>query len=258
MVYTNYPDIDSMLDVMFKFLKKNDLKSSAIISPPEYFYGYYFANVFDRHFSRGMKGASGVVRRDICYENAPLLLKKTFYVWDPKAAFDNMLICGNNEIFKNVIPLARELNPDAVYLLTDEMECKELLNDDTSGLKVFLPSVYDPGNEKEANKVFRANFNKTYGYFPEVWAAQGYDTLNLIAATMKEANSTSPMKLSDTLWHKNMKFTGNVSTAPYIAFDEDGLLTAAAPIIKYPAKDGFKVLKTLDIKDMEKTEAPAK
>ena len=136
------------------------------------------------------------------------------------------------------------------------MECKELLEDDTNGLKVFLPSIYDPDNEKEANKTFRANFNKTYGYFPNVWAAQGYDTLNLIAAAMRETKSTSPMRLSDILWQ--MKFAGNVSTAPFIAFDEDGLLLNAAPVIKYPAKKGFKVLKTLDIKDMENTEAPAK
>lgn len=256
MVYTNYPDINSMIDVMFKFLKKNNLKSTAIISPPEYYYGYYFANAFDRHFSGGMTGAGRVVRRDLCYENAPLLLKKTFRVWDPRTAFDNMLICGNNEIVRNVIPLARELSPDAVYLLTDEMERRELFEDDLGGLKVFLPSVYDPGNEKEANKAFRENFNKVQGYFPEVWAAQGFDTLNLIAAVMKKTASTVPGRLSYELWNNKMKFTGNVSSAPYIAFDDDGLLIGSDPVIKYPVKDGFKVLKSLDIKDMEKTEVP--
>lgn len=248
MVFTNYPDINTILKVMYNFLKINNLKSTAIISPPEYFYGYYFANSFDSNIPRDLLGTAGVVRRDLCYEYAPHLLRKTFRIWDPKAAFDNMLICGGRSIVKNVIPLARELNPNSIYMLTDEMEVKDLLEAEIGNLKIFLPSVYDQKSDKEANKIFRENFNKTFGYMPGIWAAQGYDTFNVIAAAMKKTESTSPAKIVDTLYY--MKYTGNVSTAPYIAFDGDGQLIGAEPVMKYPRNGEFKVLKSLNVQEM--------
>lgn len=248
MVFTNYPDIDTILKVMYDFLKINNLKSTAIISPPEYHYGYYFANAFDSHIQRDLMGTTGVVRRDICYESAPQLIKKTFKVWDPKATFDNMLICGGPEIVKNVIPFAAELNPESIYMLTDEMEIKELTQAEIGKLKIFLPSVYDRSSEKKANKLFCENFKKSFGHMPDIWSAQGYDTLKVIAAAMKEAKTTVPSKLTEALY--KIKYTENVSTAPYIAFDDSGQITGSAPVIKYPENGEFKVLKNLDLKEM--------
>ena len=246
MIFSNYPDPQDFVDVMYKFLVCNQLKNSAIVSPSEHYYGYNFANTFDRQISRDPQGLTGVVRRELCYENEPYLLEKIFRSWDPKVSFDNMLICGNKDIVKNVVPLAGKLNPHAIFLLSDEIDNKIIKDVNTNGLKIFFPSVYDQDSPKSSNKNFCASFYQTYKVLPDSWAAQGYDTVNVLVAAMKAAKSIVPNKIANALY--DIKFYNNVSTAPYIAFDRNGLLQNAIPVIKYIDQGEPKVLSDFKLK----------
>ncbi len=59
------------------------------------------------------------------------------------------------------------------------------MKDDAVGL--FSSSQWTSGIDNEANRRFVADFEQAYGYVPSLYAAQGYDAAQLIAAGVKAA-----------------------------------------------------------------------
>jgi branched-chain amino acid transport system substrate-binding protein len=243
-VFTSYPNAREEIKTMYDFLLANNLKSTVIMSPPEFSYGYYFANAFDRYLARSATGKTGVIYRQILYSNinpeVSMKLFKSVY------AFDNVLIAGEIPMIGYVIELFKRSGESSVFMVSDEAETSSFAKlDACKGVKIYFPSIYDPDSEKSTVKDFKEYYKKKYGILPDVWAAQGYDTLNMLAAAMKEAKSTVPEKIAEAL-HK-IKFTGNVSTLEYISFNQEGEIGASKFVIKYLENGEFKVLRNLKI-----------
>ena len=246
-VFVNFPNIRQLLNVIYNFLEINGLKYILVISSTEFHYGYYFSNAFER-FS---VGEIHVLYRQIMSLNSDIkqvLDLNRIEVFKKMNKFDGVLLgTGNEKMLKEIIGYLQELHFIPVCVFNDEMERKEIAKlKMTENIRAYLPSTYDPDSDKPAVKQFKDIYKKKFGEFPDTWAAQGYDTMKVLAAAMKSAHSTVPFKVATEL-HK-IKYTENVTTAPYLEFDQAGELSSGQPIMKYIEDGQFKVLRNMKMK----------
>ena len=66
---------------------------------------------------------------------------------------------------------------------------------------VVVASIFNPLNTRPEVQWFIQNYQKKHGSLPTNWAAQGYDSVKLLAEAMKKANSTEPDRIAAVL-HK--------------------------------------------------------
>jgi branched-chain amino acid transport system substrate-binding protein len=66
---------------------------------------------------------------------------------------------------------------------------------------VLVPQLYDPDAPSPQNQAFVRDFQTQYGRAPDLWAAQGYDALMLIAKAAAVAGSAHPHDLALTIRH---------------------------------------------------------
>ena len=64
---------------------------------------------------------------------------------------------------------------------------------------VIVASIFNPMYTRPEVQWFVQNYQKKYGSLPSKWAAQGYDSVKLIAESMKKANSTDPDQIASVL-----------------------------------------------------------
>lgn len=105
----------------------------------------------------------------------------------------------------------------------------------------YFSSLYfsDAGDkDTEANKAFVAKFKETFGQRPDVFAAQAYDSFNLMINAIKNAKSTDSEKIKEAL-ENTSDFNG---VAGGIKFDEHHNPVKDAVIIEW--KDGKQAFKT--------------
>ena len=71
----------------------------------------------------------------------------------------------------------------------------------TAGDGTIVPSFYRPREDSKQQNAFVAAYQRTYGKMPDQHAAQGYDSMNLLAYGIQNAKSTHPKALSSSLHH---------------------------------------------------------
>ncbi len=243
LVFVNFPSITEFADKVSNFLKKRKIASVAVLSPSEYNYGYFFCNAVDCVMKRDIAGSTGVVARKVYYQpiNRDLIFS-AMKLWEDNIKYKSMLIGGNLEATKTILNVARNLKVNPVFILSDEMEKQQLAESkEIKGLKIFLPSVYNADSPKPQVKKFRKLYKKHFRNEPTVWSAQGYDTLMVLAAAMKNAKSTVPAEVAASM--QKIIYRNNVSAASTISFNENGELKNCKIIMKYPENGTFKVVK---------------
>ena len=243
MVFANYPPIKKVITAMYSILDKKDLKSSVIISPSEFQPGYHFANAFDSYMSRTPTGEKGILYREIIHPNSPpSLIQNALDICSSFGVFDSLLACGDLELVQDVIRHAGKLEKKPVCFLSGEMEIDGIAQfPECKDIEVYLPSTYDPDLDKPAVEGFKKNFQAEFNRAPDVWAAQGYDTLKVIASAIVLAESSNPTAIAEALFI--LKYEDNVSVAPHISFSDKGELSSGNLIMKYPEDGVFKVLR---------------
>jgi branched-chain amino acid transport system substrate-binding protein len=63
----------------------------------------------------------------------------------------------------------------------------------------IVASHFHPDVPRPEVKHFIAAFQEKYGVLPDVWAAQGYDAVNLLASAMEKGTTTIPHKVAEVL-----------------------------------------------------------
>jgi branched-chain amino acid transport system substrate-binding protein len=99
------------------------------------------------------------------------------------------------------------------------------------GTVVF--SLFNKDDPRTAVADFNVRFKDKFGKLPDSTAAQGYDTLNLLAQAMTRAQSVQPMQVANAL--RNTK--GWLGVTGQHTFDEKGDLVAK-PLSKMIVKNG--------------------
>lgn len=131
---------------------------------------------------------------------------------------------GNLDNFIDVGADMRNVQVDAIFLISWPETSSKMINDlrdmgvtapligsftldskhfaqsvGEKGNGLVVPTTYNLFSAHPANDQFVRAFRKRYGYAPDVWAAQAYEAVNLVAYTMKEANSTVPANIAEEL-----------------------------------------------------------
>lgn len=220
--FFTYPPSAAGLAAIRAFMRQEALKAVAILSPADLYYGHYFCNAFDRAMPRDTFGQAGVMDR-VVYTRPlnPAFIEQTFRFWQGIISYDTLLLSGDAQAAALVCDAARQMEDPPAIILTEETTHHQLAAlAIPDNLQVHLLSAYDPRDPKPANTEFIACYREAYGAAPDWLAAQGYDTLNVLAAAMAAASSAVPARVAAAL--RDLKYTQNVSAAPRITFDEFG------------------------------------
>jgi len=132
--------------------------------------------------------------------------------------FDAIFLAGYSKEAGQIIAQAREKGIQAPFLGGDGLDSPDLVEGQPEAVAgTMVLSVFHPDNPQPAVQKFDKVFQDKYGHLPDAWAAQGYDTLKILAHAIESAGSSSPQKVADSL--KKMRnwqgVTGNHSFDGY-------------------------------------------
>lgn len=132
------------------------------------------------------------------------------------------------------IAQARALGLDMPIIGADGLDSAELwqiAGQAAEGVIIF--SVFHPGASRTAVRTFVKDFKARFNQTPDVWAALGYDTVQLLAHAVQETGNTAPRQLAGTL-RRLQNWSG--VTGP-MAFSASGDLKYK-PIVRKVVRDG--------------------
>jgi branched-chain amino acid transport system substrate-binding protein len=119
----------------------------------------------------------------------------------------------------NILRQKKELGIKARILSTYGFYDPQILEQgkDAAEGSVFTAPTYDPDNPNPAIKNYVTSFQSTYGEKPDIWSAQAYDAMNIIALALQSGARTGPQIRDEIAKVKNFDgVSGNTS------FDEKG------------------------------------
>lgn len=162
-----------------------------------------------------------------------------------KLDFDLIFIAGNAADAGYFIAQARRAGMAQQILGSDGIISSDLwriAGDLANGIHVI--SYFHPEEERPQVQQFVQDFEQSYGVRPDVWAAQAYDAVKLLAYAIETAGSTAPEKVAAVL--QNTTDWPGV-TGPH-TFNADGDVISK-PIILTVAQDGrFNYLESFEKK----------
>ncbi len=94
----------------------------------------------------------------------------------------------------------REMGVDKPILGNDSFNHSTFIKTAGEAAKnTIIPSIYKPDENNPTNQNFMQRYSKKYKKKPDYHAAQGYDSVMLLAAAIERADSTIPSLLASTL-----------------------------------------------------------
>ena len=114
--------------------------------------------------------------------------------------FDVVLLALNMPEGADFIRELRDLNQDVGIVSADGLDVDsfiEALGNDAEG--VAIATTYSPYNNTPELERFTQEYQDKYDELPDVWAIQGYESLQLIVQAIRKTNSYSPAALADYL-----------------------------------------------------------
>ncbi len=153
--------------------------------------------------------------------------------------FDAMLLALNMPEGGDYIKALRAMNKDAAILSADGLDVEnfiDALGPDAEG--VVIITTYSPWNEQAKLKQFTKRYQEKYNEEPDVWAIQGYESLQVIAHAIRQTESYSPAVLADYL--RNMEPWQSISGE--IGFNEYGEIEGRGIYKKMVADGQFEYI----------------
>ncbi len=114
--------------------------------------------------------------------------------------FDAVFLAGLLPLAGKFIKQARDTGINVPFIVSSNLDSPELLSvagDAAEG--VIVPTVFNPGYPSRVTRDFVKRFEAKFGVPPDIWAAQGYDGIRLLAHAIEESYSTVPVILASTL-----------------------------------------------------------
>lgn len=118
--------------------------------------------------------------------------------------FDAVLLALNMPEGGNYIKTLRTMNKDVDIICADGLDVSSLIKElgkDAEG--IVIATTYSPDQQRPELNNFTQKYWEKYHQAPDVWAIQGYDSLQVIAHAIKQTNSYSPVVLADFLRQMN-------------------------------------------------------
>jgi branched-chain amino acid transport system substrate-binding protein len=158
-------------------------------------YGRGLGNVFEMH--AGKEGIAIVDR--VSYSDGESDFAPFLTHWG-ELDFDAVFVAGTNPEVAYFVERVRRLGVTQPILggegpTTDDLW--EIAGEAAEG--TITAAYFHPDDPRPEVRRFKADFQERYGVPPDVWAAQGYDAVYLLAHAMETAGSTVPEEVADAL-----------------------------------------------------------
>ena len=195
-------------------------------------YGTGLANAFEKECE-----LLGIAVEDrLAYDSfsGRRVFRKDLMYWEDHFNFDAIFVAGAVPQAAVLIRQARALGIEVPMFGGDGLDTPELIAGAGGAAKgTFVGSTFRADDPRPEARAFQAAFLEEYGKPPDAEAAQGYDTVMVLAQAMREADSTAPDDVAAAL--RTMPPWSGV-TGEY-AFDDKGDLLDREILIKV-VRDG--------------------
>ena len=199
-------------------------------------YGRGLARAFEKQFEK----TGGTIIDTISYDSLSDAgyFRKSLTTWRDNFSFDAIFLAGTVPQAAEFISEAGKLGIKVPVMGGDGLLSPDLW--ETGGNRAegtIVAAFYNPDDPKPMVQQFNRAFRKKYKRLPDDDAAQGYDAVKLIAASIKKAGTTVPCKIADALrlTKNQMGVTGSHT------FNERGDVINKAIIIKVVRNNKFEI-----------------
>lgn len=113
--------------------------------------------------------------------------------------FDALYLSAGTESGALILQQMRELGLEQPVIGSDDLnggELKELSG--KAGDRTIVPTIYSSDTDSISNQDFLEDFEQTFKSPPNQNAAQGYDSINILANIIKRAGTTEPLVVATT------------------------------------------------------------
>lgn len=132
---------------------------------------------------------------------------------------DAVLLALNMPEGASFIRQLRQINPDAAVISADGLDVADFIDELGQNAEgAVIVTTYSPYDSRSQLEGFTQKYQAKYHEQPDVWAIQGYESLQLIAHAIDETKSYSPAILAEYM--RQMKPWPTVSGA--VSFNENG------------------------------------
>ena len=136
--------------------------------------------------------------------------------------FDAILLAGLMPNTAKFIRQARDMGVAVPIIGGYEMDSPKLFSiAGRTAEGIFAPTVFNSNRSYQVTRKFTSNFKIIHGVLPDIWAAQGYDAVQLLAHVIRETTGVVPIELASTL---RILENWNGVTGKY-SFELDGGIT---------------------------------
>lgn len=236
LVFRNIPNDRQVASQLAEFSRENDLERIIVLNKDDEF-GRSLANAFENR-SRQI-GVNVVDRRSYDFTTGVPQFRRMIKEWQDYYQYEAIFLAGVVPQAAEFIKLAREMGMDNTILGGDGLDSPQLWEiggDAVNG--VIVGTYFHSEQSGEKIREFVQAFEASYGYQPDVWAAQGYATLKLLAKGMREAESTVPRQVAQAL--RNMQPFQSI--LGHTEFDENGDLVQRSITSKVVRNQQFEYL----------------
>jgi len=184
---------------------------------------YYIKNDYGRGLANAFEDRAGEVRITIADRlSYDAISNKEFRIalakWK-EFEFDAIFLAGSTPHGADFISEAREMGVTVPILGGDGLDSSQLWEIAGKAAEgVIVASHFHPDIPRSEVQDFVRAFQERYGLLPDVWAAQGYDAVKVLAHAMEKAGTTVPGKVAEVL-HSTKDWPGVTGLH---TFDENG------------------------------------
>jgi len=197
LVFRNIPNSNQKSAQMAVFCLDQGFERMLVLNEDNEF-GRSLANAFENR--AGEIGLNVVDRRSYDFTTGRTQFTRMIESWKNFYQFDAIFLAGVVPQAAEFIVMAREMGVDVPIVGGDGLDSPQLWEiggDMVDGVIVGTYFHYQQPGEK-AQKFVQA-FREKYGFNPDAWAAQAYDTLHVLARGMQEAGTTRPAAVAEAL-----------------------------------------------------------
>lgn len=201
-------------------------------------YGTGFANEFEKY---GEAIGLNIVDR-LSYDSfaAEREFGKDLKYWKDNFRFDTIFLAGTLPQAALFIKEARKIGIKVPIVTGAGLDSKRLLKIAGKAANgTFVGTLFQPGNTTPQTKTFVKKYFQKYHMLPNNAAAQGYDTIMVLAYAMKNARSTVPDQVAKALRNLD-KWRGPIAKS---SFDKNGDIQGGTISLKLVKNGTFKFFK---------------
>lgn len=205
-------------------------------------YGRGLANAFER---QAMLTGQNIVDRVSGYKDSADMMRIASK-WKTLDT-DLIMVATRADEGTTFVKAIQAAGMDTTIFGGDALDSAEFAQGGRSVEGTIVASVYDEEGRSAIQKEFRSLYIEKYGMAPNKWAAQAYDSLNLLAAGIEEAGSRSPKAIAEAL--SGLKSWEGVTGSR--SFDAQGDIQGIGVVIKTLQQGKFLPLSEVPVLNSE-------